>query len=227
MLRDKPLLNPWQLDQLTMEHLRHAFADPRALARNLLERNWLTPYQVNQLLLGHGQELVLGQYVLLERLGEGLRGKVYKAWHCRLKRMAALKVIKQELLDEEEAVRRFYHEMQAVSQLSHPNVVHAYDAGPIERTHFLAMEYRRRHRPGRLVKQSGPLPIGLACEYVRQAALGLQHAHEHGLVHRDIKPANLLLTASGDGGPGVVKILDMGLARLAKKSRTPRTAPAR
>lgn len=219
MLREKPLLNPWQLDQLVMEHLRRPFSDPRALARSLLERNWLTPYQVNQILLGQGQELILGQYVLLERLGEGLRGKVYKAWHVRLKRMATLKVIKKELLDEEDAVRRFYHEMQAVSQLSHPHVVHAYDAGPIEQTHFLAMEYVEGIDLAKWMKQSGPLPIGLACEYARQVALGLQHAHEHGLVHRDIKPANLLLTASSDGGPGVVKILDMGLARLRKKPK--------
>src|SRR5262249_54333549 len=95
---------------------------------------------------------------------------------------------------------------------AHPNIVAVYDADEVAGTHFFAMEYVEGTDLAKLVKQNGPLPVAVACDYVRQAALGLQHAHEQGLVHRDIKPSNLLL--AGKAGGGVVKVLDMGLARL-------------
>src|SRR5262249_54225737 len=104
---------------------------------------------------------------------------------------------------------------QVVSQLSHPNIVQAFDAGPLGQAHGLVMEYVPGIDLARLVKQSGPLPVGQACDYIRQAALGLQYCHEKGLVHRDIKPSNLLVTkAHGSPSVGLVKILDLGLARL-------------
>src|SRR5262249_26001713 len=142
---------------------------------------------------------------------------VFKAQHQLMRRLVALKVIRKELLDESDAVARFYREIQAASRLDHPNVVHAYDAGPIGPTHFLAMEYL----PGgidlaRRVKQAAPLRVTDACDCVRQAALGLQHVAEHGLVHRDIKPSNLLLVEGERGS--VVKILDLGLARLQRRA---------
>jgi serine/threonine protein kinase len=106
--------------------------------------------------------------------------------------------------------------------VNHPNIVHAYDAGPIGGQHMIVMEYVEGIDLARRVAKSGPLPVGEACEDIRQGAVGLQHAHERGLVHRDIQPANLLLTAplrSGVPGSGsaVVKILDLGLGRLLKK----------
>jgi serine/threonine-protein kinase len=229
------LLNPAQQQELA-ETLQGRFSDPRSLAKELLQRGWVTPYQVNQLLQGRGHELVLGPYMLLERLGEGGAGQVFKARHQRMNRTVALKVIRKELLADSEVVSRFYREIQVVSQLTHPNVVHAYDAGPIGRTHVLVMEFVEGIDLGRLVKQSGPLPVSEACEYVRQAALGLQHAHERGLVHRDIKPPNLMrvtgkgLVASPDQVASAsslatshqplatIKILDLGLARLRQKA---------
>lgn len=211
-LREHRVLRAGQLKQLMHDELLGHFPDTRALARNLIERGWLTPYQANQVLQGNAASLVLGSYVLLERAGEGATGKVFKARHQGMDRIVALKVIRPELLRNPEAVQRFYQEIQAASRMSHPNVVHAYDAGPVGDTHFLAMEYVEGTNLHRLVQQAGPLPIEQACDYVRQAALGLHHAFANGLVHRDVKPSNLLVETAGDR-PGYVKILDLGMAR--------------
>ncbi len=216
LLRQGCLLEPARQGELAV--LQARFPEPRALARELIRRDWLTPYQVNQLFQDRGADLVLGQYVLLERLGEGGMGQVFKARHRSLGRTVALKVVRKERLANPVTVRRFRREIQALAQLSHPNVVLAFDADEAAGTHFFAMEYVEGTDLSRLVKTRGPLAIPQACDYVRQAALGLQHAHERGLVHRDIKPSNLLVAgvpgASPDYPWGVVKILDLGLARL-------------
>jgi serine/threonine-protein kinase len=180
-LRNHRLLEPDQMEQASGLAARF----PDALARELIGRDWLTPYQANQLFQGRGQDLVLGQYILLERLGEGGMGQVFKARHRILRRVVALKVIRKERLDRPEVVRRFQREVQAAAQLQHPNVVHAFDAGQIGTTHFIAMEFIDGIDLARLVKQQGPPGIEQACDYIRQAALGLQHAHERGLVHRE------------------------------------------
>jgi serine/threonine protein kinase len=209
VLRQHRLLEPVQLAELPT--LQARFPDPKALARELIQRGWLTPYQANQLLQGKGQELVLGSYLLLERLGEGGMGQVFKARHRTLGRTVAVKLIRKERLDNSDAIKRFEREVRAAAALNHPNIVRAYDADQIAGTHLLVMECIEGAADlARLVKKNGLLPVEKACEYIRQAALGLQHASERGLVHRDIKPHNLLLTAGGQ----TVKILDMGLARL-------------
>lgn len=151
----------------------------------------------------------LGQYQLLERLGRGGMGVVYKARHARLKRLVAVKVIAHHRLPDPQAVARFYREMEAVGRLSHQNIVQAHDAGEADGHHFLAMEFVDGRNLSQLVRSGGPFPVADACEIVRQAALGLEHAHRHGLVHRDVKPSNLMLTKEG-----TVKLLDLGLARL-------------
>ncbi len=207
-LRRWQLLTPEQFPELASLPQ----AEPRALAAELIKKGWLTPYQVNRLFQGRGLELVLGPYVVLERLGEGGMGAVYKARHAKLGRVVALKVIRPERLQSADAVRRFHREVRAAAQLTHPNVVRAMDADTVSGSHFLVLEYVDGIDLARLVKQQGPLPVKQACEYIRQAALGLQHAFERGLVHRDIKPHNLLLTRDGT----TVKLLDMGLARLAQ-----------
>src|SRR5262249_17044618 len=147
-----------------------------------------------QLSNGRAGDLVFGQYVVLDLLGEGGMGRVYKARHRGMKRLVALKVIRRDMVSDAETVGRFYREMKLASQLSHPNIVRAYDAGPVGATHYLALEYVEGIDIARLVQQSGPLPAAEACEYIRQAACGLAHANEKGLVHRDIKPSNLLLS---------------------------------
>ncbi|MES2792671.1 MAG: serine/threonine-protein kinase, partial [Planctomycetota bacterium] len=158
---------------------------------------------------------VLGQYRLLTKLGEGGMGVVYKALHTRLDKVVALKLLTANRLQNEQAVSRFDREMRAVGKLHHTNIVAAHDAGEIAGTHYLVMELVDGIDLRELVKQHGRLPIGAACELIRQAALGLQHVHAHGLVHRDIKPSNLMLTlpANPDEAPAV-KVLDLGLALL-------------
>jgi len=190
--------------------------DPRPLARQLIHQGWLTPYQINQLLTGHGHELILGHYILLERLGEGGMGQVYKARHQKLGRIVALKVMRKDRMTEPDTIRRFQREVQAIAQLCHPNIVLAFDADEVHGIHFFAMEYFEGIDLNRLVRRLGALPVAKACDYIRQAACGLQHAHERGLVHRDVKPSNLLLTKGHppETATALIKILDMGLARL-------------
>ncbi len=154
--------------------------------------------------LGHHE-----RYRLVRLLGEGGMGAVYEAEHRVMQRPVALKVISPRFVSNAAAVDRFRREARAAARLSHPNIVHAYDAENAGETHFLVTEYIAGTTLGRLVKEGGPLPAALACEYARQAALGLQHAHERGMVHRDVKPDNLILTEGG-----VVKVLDFGLASL-------------
>jgi serine/threonine-protein kinase len=215
-LREHQLLLPSQVEEVG--RLSAQFPDAQALARELLRRGWLTAYQANQVLQGRGKDLVLGPYRLLERLGEGGMGKVFKARHIRMDRLVALKIIHPDELDSPKAVQRFAREARAAAQLAHPNIVLAHDADQVGNVHFLAMEYVEGTDLAWLVKQSGPLPVAQACEYARQAALGLQHAHEKGLVHRDIKPGNLLLTRTGPEATPLVKILDFGLARFESEA---------
>ncbi|HEY7314049.1 MAG TPA: serine/threonine-protein kinase [Gemmataceae bacterium] len=211
LLSRLPLLEPTALAEL--DRLQAAHSEPSALAREMVRRGWLTPYQVNQLFQGRATSLLLGSYVLLDRLGEGGMGTVFKARHRKMGRIVALKALRPERLNNADAVRRFRREIEAVARLSHPNIVLAYDADEANGVHFFTLEYINGRDLARTVREDGPLDPARACDYVRQAALGLQHAHEQGMVHRDIKPHNLMLT-----GKGVVKILDMGLARLVPQA---------
>jgi len=211
--------------------------DVRAAAKETIQRGLLTMWQAQTVLKGRGQDLVFGSYVLVEQLGAGGMGRVYKARHRMMGRVVALKVIRRERLQNPQSIKRFEREIQAAAQLSHPNVVLAYDADQAGDDYFFAMEFVEGVDLGRLVKDRGPLPVREACDYIRQAALGLQHAHERGMVHRDLKPSNLFLTISrgeavraalsgvlsakalepptiGEKMPAVVKILDLGLALL-------------
>src|SRR5579864_928229 len=241
ILRKTELLDHSQILKLA-EFLPNLSQEPQELAYALVQRGWLTSYQVEQVLAGDAKQLILGGYRLMQVIGSGGMGEVFKAWQIRLNRLVALKVIRAHLLEMNPgAVRRFRREAMAVAQLSHPNIVTIYDADEADGAHFLVMEYVDGPDLERMVREGAPLPIAQACDYVRQAALGLQHAFGAGLVHRDIKPSNLLV-ARADGGRfpipeagdvhrsgckppafrGLVKILDMGLARMesALDSRT-------
>jgi len=150
------------------------------------------------------------RYRVVRLLGKGGMGAVYLAMHQHLGRHVALKVIKRSLMEEPDAVQRFRREIRAVGQLSHPNIVQAHDADQAGDLHFLVMEYVEGQSLAEYLQAQGPLPVAEACEYARQTALGLQHAHDQGLSHRDIKPHNLMRTPTGQ-----VKILDFGLAHVA------------
>jgi formylglycine-generating enzyme required for sulfatase activity len=180
-----------------------------AAAAELVRQGWLTAFQVEEIRAGRGAELTLGSYQLLELLGEGGMGRVYKAIQPRLGRLLAIKVIRGDRLNRPKILEHFHREIRAAALLRHPNVVLALDAAIANGTHYFAMEYVEGTDLSQMVKQYGPVPIPQACEYIRQAALGLQHASDRGMIHRDVKPSNLLLTPRGQ-----VKVLDLGLAIL-------------
>lgn len=150
--------------------------------------------------------LRLGTYELTELLGHGATGAVYKGRHLKLHRAAAVKVLFPEHVSEPASVARFFREMKAVGQLDHPNIIRATDAGEESNRHYLVMEYVPGIDVSTLVSQTGTLSVANACEVVRQAAAGLDFAHEHSMVHRDVKPSNLMLTEQGQ-----IKLLDLGL----------------
>lgn len=149
------------------------------------------------------------RYRIVELIGKGGMGVVYKAEHRLMNRIVALKVINQKLVRNIQAVERFRREVQAAARLSHPNIVTAHDAERAGNVHYLVTEYVDGTDLAEVIRQGGPLEIRKACEYVKQAAEGLQHAYEKRMVHRDIKPHNLIVTADGR-----IKILDFGLATL-------------
>ena len=152
------------------------------------------------------------KFQILSELGHGGMGTVYHAKHKVMDRDVALKVINKALLEHPDALPRFFAEVKAAARLDHPNIVRAYDAEPAGGLQLFVMEYVEGKSLAQVLDIKGTLPVAHACHYVRQAALGLQHAFEHGMVHRDIKPANLMLTPKGK-----VKVLDFGLARLASE----------
>jgi putative heme-binding domain-containing protein len=185
-------------------------SEPRKLAALLVRDGLLTAFQAEQFLQGKYKGFSLGGYRLIDRIGRGGTGKVYLAEHEVMRRRVALKVLAPALANDTPALERFRREAQAVAALNHPNIVRANDFLQEGAVYFLVMEYVDGPSLQTVLQRQGALPIEVACEYIRQAAIGLQHAHEANLVHRDIKPANLLVTAEG-----VVKILDLGLARFA------------
>jgi serine/threonine protein kinase len=204
----------------------------RVIARALIDQGILTRFQARLLLNGKGNKLVLGQYHLLDFLGRGATGRVFKAMHAAMRRIVAVKVISSRVLTAQDDLSLFRREIRAASQLQHPNIIAAYDADQAKGMHFFVMEYAEGLDLRVLLTKHSPLPIDLVCELMRQAAQALQYAHEKGIVHRDIKPANLLvtqlagfvgLTGAADSGAEttsppaltpVLKVADFGLARL-------------
>ena len=155
----------------------------------------------------------LGEYQLIEELGHGGMGRVYKAWHTKLNRLVAVKILPRGRADDRQAIARFEREISAVGRLVHPNIVQAYDAREIEGTPVLVMEYVDGWDLGEILRRMGRVPVAEACELVRQTALAAECAHEHGLIHRDIKPSNIMLSTTGG-----VKLLDLGLVRSCEEA---------
>ncbi len=184
--------------------------EPGKFAGQMVADGLLTHFQAEQFLQGKWRRFTIGRYKVLERLGAGGMGSVYLCEHKLMRRRVAVKVLPTAKADDPASLERFYREARAVAALDHPNIVRAYDIDQDEKLHFLVMEFVDGANFQEIVKSTGPLDVLRAAHYIRQAALGIQHAHEAaGLVHRDIKPGNILVDRNG-----IVKILDMGLARF-------------
>jgi serine/threonine protein kinase len=221
-LRQSGLVNDEKLAQIARDYLDQPRG--RLIARDLVEKEVLTRFQAERLLMGRTTGFLLGQYRILEQIGRGGMGRVYRAHHRTMHRLVALKVLSADLLSTDRAVDLFLHEVRAIAQIVHPNIVTAFDANEINGRYYLVLEYVDGPNLDQLVRKQGPLSVGLACDYVRQVANGLQCAHLKGMVHRDIKPANLLVQwhgLNGDDSPGLVKISDFGLARLTQPIGAP------
>ncbi len=183
--------------------------DPAKFAGVLVRDGVLTYFQAEQLLQGKYKRFTIGKYKVLEKLGAGGMAQVFLCEHKLMRRRVAIKVLPTAKADDPSSLERFYREAKAVAAVDHPNIVRAYDIDQDENLHFLVMEYVDGTNLQDLVKKFGPLDVLRACHYIYGASVGLQHAFEMGLVHRDIKPGNILVDRAG-----VVKILDMGLARF-------------
>ncbi len=176
------------------------------LARSMVRAGVLTNYQVDRLSEGHSNGFYVGKYKLLDVLGRGGMGTVYLAEQTTMLRLVALKVVTNIAGCHPGTLIRFKREARAVASLSHPNIVQAYDFDEIDGIPFISMEYAEGIDAADQVARFGKLSWSQAADHIMQAALGLEHARQAGLVHRDIKPGNLLISTKGE-----VKLLDLGL----------------
>ena len=214
-LRASELLSPAQLSK-AVTATRAGSAVEAAGA--LVAGGMLTRFQADRLLAGRTDGFHLGPYVILDQIGRGTHSRVYKARHRTMQRTVAVKVLTTELTStpaQREGVRAA---VRAAGGLAHPNVVTAYDANELHDRFYLVLEFVDGPDLGALIRARGPLPVAEACEFVRQVATGLQHAHERGMVHRDLKPANLLATRPTPTTPPTVKIAGFGLPKGAAAS---------
>jgi serine/threonine-protein kinase len=184
--------------------------DSLIVSKHLGRVGLITEWQRKLLMEGRHNGFFLGKYRLLDHLGTGGMSSVYLAEHPLMRRRVAIKVLPKNRVNDSSYLARFHREARAVASLDHPNIVRAFDVDNEKDIHYLVMEYIEGHDLKTVVDRDGPLAYRTAADYMRQAADGLAHAHEAGLVHRDVKPANLLIDAKQ-----VVKVLDMGLARTS------------
>jgi len=182
--------------------------DSLALAHQLIQEGALTEFQARRLLWGK-KSLDFGRYVLLDHIGRGALGRVFKARHRLMDRVVALKVLVPHGALAETSVCRFSREMKIVGLLDHPNVVRAIDADVHEGCPYIVMEYLEGRDLEKVLSSRGPLPADVVIEFMTQASRGLAHAHEKGVIHRDVKPTNLFLLNTG-----IVKVLDLGFGEL-------------
>ena len=207
-LRASGLLDESQLQQVE-QWPSVAKGDDRTLVRELVAKGLLTKFQAEHVWAGRTQGFVIGPYVLLDRIGGGGMGRVYKALHRQMQRVVAIKVLARGKRTDPNAQARFLREVRATSQLNHPNIVAAYDVGESGDVTYLVMEYVDGPNLYEFIKSEGKVAPAQAVKIARQVALALEHARDQGIVHRDIKPSNILIDEEG-----TAKVLDMGLARF-------------
>jgi eukaryotic-like serine/threonine-protein kinase len=210
LIRRSGVLNARQLEEVSSKVQRGEYPrDSHALAGRLVAEQILTEFQAKRLLRLKVHGLVVGRYVILDRLGAGAKGRVFRAQHRLMGRVVALKIIAPHIASRASSIARFHREMRMIGRLDHPNVIRAFDADQIGELLYIVMEYVPGRSLDRVLEERGPIPPALAVDYTAQAARGLAHAHERGIVHRDIKPSNLFLSDEGH-----VKVLDLGLSAL-------------
>jgi len=196
------------LEERVREHLSGRLPkDPEKIAKLLVKKRLLTEWHVEKLLSGKYKGFFLGKYKLLGHIGTGGMSSVYLAEHTRMGDKRAIKVLPKSRVKDATYLARFQLEAKAIASLHHPNIVLAHDLDNDGDVHYIVMEYVDGVDMQQMVKQDGPLELGVAAEMVAQAARGLHHAHGKGVIHRDVKPANLLIDKTGR-----VRLLDMGLA---------------
>lgn len=201
------------LDELKQQHDGNLPDDADPIADHLVNAELLTRWHCEMIFNRKYRGFTLKNYKLLRPLGSGGMSTVYLAEHTLMKRRRAIKVLPKNKVNDSSYLARFRLEAQVTASLDHPNIVRAYDIDHDDKdTHFLVMEYVQGKDLQSIVKENGPLDYDSAADYIAQAAEGLQHAHEAGLIHRDIKPANLLVDTNN-----VVKILDLGLALMSSE----------
>jgi eukaryotic-like serine/threonine-protein kinase len=218
LVRRSGLVEKDRLSELLADWKREAGGDllsetPR-VADRLVEAGLVTRWQADRMLEGRYKGFFLGKYKLLDHLGTGGMSRVYLGEHVLMQRRVAIKVLPKDRVADSSYLARFHREAQAAAALDHRNIVRAYDVDNVGDLHYIVMEYVEGHDLQHLVKENGPLGYVAAAEYIRQAADGLAHAHQSGLIHRDVKPANLLVDQKN-----VVKILDLGLARFIDEGK--------
>ncbi|MFK7736689.1 MAG: serine/threonine protein kinase [Pirellulaceae bacterium] len=187
------------------------FPEPSELAKEFQKDKVVTAWHCEKLLNGKYKGFFLGKHKLLGHIGSGGMSSVYLAEHLKMGDLRAIKVLPQSKLGKSSYLARFQQEAKAIAALNHPNVVRAHDIDNQGDTHYIVMEYVDGDDLQTIVKKKGPLPFDNIANYMAQAARGLQHAHEVGLIHRDVKPANVLINSKGK-----VKLLDLGLALFAE-----------
>jgi eukaryotic-like serine/threonine-protein kinase len=189
-------------------------ATPRAVPhiQAALQKHPLTSFQLSYLNARRTSELLVGPYVLVDKIGEGGMGEVYKARHALLGRFVAIKLIRENKLKSRTASKRFIREVRATAKLNHPRIVRAIDADNHGDRYYLVMEYVEGVDLARLVFEQGPVSVSDAVDVAFQVALALQSMKENGVIHRDLKPTNVIKETH----TGVIKVLDLGLSRVAE-----------
>lgn len=190
---------------------------PAEAARGLVAAGLITRFQAERLLAGRSDGFLLGPYIIQDHIGNGAMGRVYRARHRTMNRLVAIKVIASALTRTAAERQALQREVRTAARLNHPNIATAYDANELAERFYLILEFVDGPNLRALIQERGPLPLAEGCDIIYQAALGLAHAHAHGLIHQNLKPSNLLVTQPSRTQPPQVKITDFGISKLSPR----------
>jgi serine/threonine protein kinase/DNA-binding response OmpR family regulator len=206
------VLHKDEIDSAFEKYPEAASIDDRDALGDFLEQiGLITAFQAGELRNKRIADLAMANYLILDRLGEGGMGTVFRARHKRMRRIVALKVLNPEIQENPDHLQRFQREIETLARLNHPGVIQAYDADFGPSGFFLVLELVEGNDLDGIVRKNGPLPVSEAIDAMIQSAKALQYVHDQGMVHRDIKPQNLMRNRQGD-----IKVADLGLVRLAE-----------